>query len=55
MENNDRIKDYLDKAYVRSHSDETVKTYRNVLKKKFNKFLTSKYQIDFEELISLLS
>ncbi len=45
-----RIEEFLDAAYVRSHSEETVKTYRNCIKK-FEKFCKEKYDCYLEEII----
>ncbi len=45
------IQDFLDSVYVRSHSDETVKTYGNCIKK-FKQFLSSKYETDLDQIVS---
>jgi len=45
------VQNFLDSVYVRSHSDETVKTYGHCIKK-FKQFLTSKYEIDLNQLVS---
>jgi len=45
------VLDFLDSVYVRSHSDETVKTYGNCIKK-FKQFLSSKYEIDLQQIVS---
>jgi len=45
------VQDFLDSVYVRSHSDETVKTYGNCIKK-FKQFLSSKYEIDLDQTVS---
>lgn len=50
----EKVQNYLDAAYVRSHSVETVKTYKNVLKK-FSKFTISQYQLSLEELLSKIN
>jgi len=49
-----KIQDYLDSVYVRSHSDESVKAYKNALKK-FSKFTLSKYQLTIEEVVTKIS
>ena len=46
----DRIQEFLDAAYVRSHSEETVKSYRNCLKK-FEKFTQEKFDCSLEEIV----
>jgi len=45
------VQEFLDSVYVRSHSDETVKTYGNCIKK-FKQFLASKYEIELHEIVS---
>lgn len=54
MESSEKIQDYLDSIFVRSHSDETVKTYKGALKK-FSKFSISKYQLNLDEIISKIN
>lgn len=54
MEFDEKIQDYLDSVYVRSHSDESVKSYKNALKK-FSEFTISKYQLGLEEIVSKIS
>jgi len=45
------VQDFLDSMYVRSHSDETVKTYGHCIKK-FERFLSSKYETDLHQIVS---
>lgn len=47
------IQRFLDRIYVNSHSNETVKTYNNSIKK-FCKFLDSRYNLELDGLISKL-
>jgi len=47
---NKLVEEFLDSVYVRSHSNESVKTYRNGLRK-FEEFLKIKHQICIIEII----
>ena len=44
------LEGFLDAVYVRSHSDETIRAYRNGVRK-FEKFLHETYQSSLEEIV----
>ncbi len=43
------VQEFLDSVYVRSHSEETIKTYRNCIKR-FEKFCREKFGYSLEEI-----
>jgi len=43
------VQEFLDSVYVRSHSEETIKTYRNCIKR-FEKFCREKFGYSLEKI-----